>query len=74
LHARVPSDGRRPGLPAVDQAAEKLSRFGYDYGNYNTEGGPLDGAQFRNVLRRVEGEARNHHLKRQRADAGYGET
>lgn len=68
--SRLTSDGEAYRLSR--EASDKLAGFGLGRGSW--QGPTPDEAQLRNILRRVEGqEAKNRHLMRQRADAGYGE-
>lgn len=68
--SRLTPDGEAYRLSR--EASDKLAGFGLGRGSW--QGPTPDEAQLRNILRRVEGqEAKNRHLMRQRAEAGYGE-
>jgi hypothetical protein len=59
-------------LELAEDASVLLSRFGLDYGAWQSES-PSE-KQMRNVLRRIDGiEARERRARRERAERGYGD-
>lgn len=72
LHALRGTDEQDGRLDLTDDSAVLLSRFGLDYGAWQS-GAPSE-KQMRNVLRRIDGiEARERSARKQRAEQGYGD-
>ncbi len=72
LHALSRTQERNGRLDLTEEASVLLSRFGLDYGAWQSAS-PTEN-QMRNVLRRIDGiEARERSARRKRAEAGYGD-